>query len=1360
MNVNIPNTIIYDNKNGNDYEKLIYEIFGGSGREKECSGDAECSLHEKKNMILNFLYSDDNNENKNSNPRNLIEVYETKSNNDTNINGYKNNTQKNDYVFSFDGQAIFTDLIFTDFDQIGKKEISAFNFENFCDSFFTLFSTTNITDSDFDTELNFDYSHKKIDSNENKDGNEIKENTESGELSNAETQIKIIARNRSQEFEKVKRSLSEICEMKRLENADNIFYDKNSINNQENSLRNILTILSDIQYLTTEEINEVKIEIINIKNNNNFNNKKIMDFGSEILEKLRNVNDTEILHFDTFSSQNYILNNSIHEINETIFNLNNSTLHKIEMQNEENDILFTDLNEKNGNILANLTVLFSENNYLKESITLMKNEFNKIMEENNNNQTNLNSEIKSNFSSNLSLLEEKFEQNIGAFKIENKAEMNFLNNSITVLFDEKIKNTAEKNDLSNLLLSQLIDTVRANCTDNIENVTDFFVQSFDHFNLTLNSKIDNISNITNMKFDKIDQDNITLNELIIKNKNNFSTLNNSYNELIIFTNKTESNLNLAIIDIENIKLENNLNSIIRTNLSIVIENVKKNNLNNFNEINTRFINVNENLINLKNDINMNISLINDKNIQENENIYDKIINLNEKIEIFHNKSIQIGEENEELILFMKYQNSANLTEIVDNFSSRLFELNQNKSVELLIFKEFVSENNFNFNLNISKIENNINSLNDSIRVYISNESNSIIDKINYIDNNNNESMSELNHKIENSNSTMNAKIIDIQKILLDEIFMLSNYTEIELEIVKTDIGILNDNFTNFSEIVLKNFTDLDNKFEKNFIDFKNENLDNLVNISNYFSVNLNEIEKKMESEIVRISGENKKNKNLMTVENKENIEKINLDIEFLTNYFNQSLIDFNILNEQNNIEFNFNLTQLNSTIFENFNFIIFGQKNIQDKNNNNFLLLQETIDENERKLNEKNMITNSKIDEEISKNYQNISSEKIIIMNNFDEKLNILDQKLYFELNTTKEKNSVQHENLKNKIENTELAIKNTEILITNSISDLNQNYSNIFAKINIDREDFNQKQNEKIKISLELFQEKLFSSNEIRKFENEKLSKEIDTVLITSLKNEDFIQEMIINKTRSDIYLDILNEKNMNLNNLFDLFLNSTFPIAIEKISKFEILFENSQEEKLQYLDLILPKIIETYTDIIDNKIINTNDKLLLITNKVENKLLIDDKINSKNIEDIITINLNLNENKNSILDFRNEISLSNTKNTELKKEIEQMRTINNDNISKIKTENEKLISNLKENMEKIITKNEILEKKYIITETLMEEQNKKIKNLETELDFFRKNSATIESVDSLRKLLYDLQSNMVLHSSKVLDVLLKNNQ
>ena len=58
------------------------------------------------------------------------------------------------------------------------------------------------------------------------------------------------------------------------------------------------------------------------------------------------------------------------------------------------------------------------------------------------------------------------------------------------------------------------------------------------------------------------------------------------------------------------------------------------------------------------------------------------------------------------------------------------------------------------------------------------------------------------------------------------------------------------------------------------------------------------------------------------------------------------------------------------------------------------------------------------------------------------------------------------------------------------------------------------------------------------------------------------------------------------------------------------------------------------------------------------------------------------------------------------------------------------------------------------------MEEQNKKIKNLETELDFFRKNSATIESVDSLRKLLYDLQSNMVIHSSKVLDVLLKNNQ
>ena len=61
-------------------------------------------------------------------------------------------------------------------------------------------------------------------------------------------------------------------------------------------------------------------------------------------------------------------------------------------------------------------------------------------------------------------------------------------------------------------------------------------------------------------------------------------------------------------------------------------------------------------------------------------------------------------------------------------------------------------------------------------------------------------------------------------------------------------------------------------------------------------------------------------------------------------------------------------------------------------------------------------------------------------------------------------------------------------------------------------------------------------------------MSKEIDTVLLTSLKNEEFIQEIIINKTRSDIYLDILNEKNSNLNNLFNLFLNSTFPTAIEK--------------------------------------------------------------------------------------------------------------------------------------------------------------------------------------------------------------------
>jgi hypothetical protein len=44
----------------------------------------------------------------------------------------------------------------------------------------------------------------------------------------------------------------------------------------------------------------------------------------------------------------------------------------------------------------------------------------------------------------------------------------------------------------------------------------------------------------------------------------------------------------------------------------------------------------------------------------------------------------------------------------------------------------------------------------------------------------------------------------------------------------------------------------------------------------------------------------------------------------------------------------------------------------------------------------------------------------------------------------------------------------------------------------------------------------------------------------------------------------------------------------------------------------------------------------------------------------------------------------------------------------------------------------------------------------LETEVQNMRNNFASMESVDSLRKLLHDMQTSMITHSGKVLDVLL----
>jgi hypothetical protein len=44
----------------------------------------------------------------------------------------------------------------------------------------------------------------------------------------------------------------------------------------------------------------------------------------------------------------------------------------------------------------------------------------------------------------------------------------------------------------------------------------------------------------------------------------------------------------------------------------------------------------------------------------------------------------------------------------------------------------------------------------------------------------------------------------------------------------------------------------------------------------------------------------------------------------------------------------------------------------------------------------------------------------------------------------------------------------------------------------------------------------------------------------------------------------------------------------------------------------------------------------------------------------------------------------------------------------------------------------------------------------LETEVSNMRRDCASMDSVDSLRKLLHDMQTSMITHSGKVLDVLL----
>ena len=894
-------------------------------------------------------------------------------------------------------------------------------------------------------------------------------------------------------------------------------------------------------------------------------------------------------------------------LNENVIKFINEHSEKIiNLINNYSDIYYNNTQK----ILEPFSNLFD--NYLKKDLVEINNKIENYCEKNFN-------EIIENLNNNLfNILNEIFEQ----IKNEKNNNLNNINNELNSTISEIINNYVD--NIKNLIneTNKYINT----STSHINNL-----KSYQKISINFYYQIKEIFNNVNLVFNLFDKNLIN---------SNFKIENFIHNEIL--NNEELNNLFNKIDDIidilseSKIKLNDNfINN--EKNFRNIYKNIIKSLLNKINNFYNEFKS-NNYIINIENTINK-------LKVSFNED-YKKLIDLTEsKINYLNNYKIYFSDydkisllENETFhIKFISFKNNVieALNKITDDFILNNTELENNinlidKEIEILV------KNNDNNNLN------NIISLFEKIS-----SEKFINDYLNYFNFENNNNDNFLNKIINNYYSFIQENIISKYNKTIEEIInnSLNNYLELPENLIKkieyfsNKIDENSENLSNKIKFVLKEKINekilmlilkikntISNK--KNLIK-QNTNINQLNNFNKKcekYKNNLKLIKSNLNSKIDSIIS-NLNINNLL----KEKEKSLNSSIKSLTNNLINKFKDLFCSNEKSecsNAEINkMDIDDIDNykiiKLKENLNQILFtkfyinnlfnNKENLIELSNEKFFdLFKQNFNKKIFNIEIKKFFNNSN-NEEINNIKKEIESIKNIIKENFIKNYNFNNNEIINNIFN----NLFTNKNLKNLKENLNiLFINSMKFVREGKEKEINYYKNNKFY--------FNKNNKEKIENEF----------NKLIENYNNKLNENENNIKKNLTINEDFINNVLIEKIIEKINIDLNNYKN-DLLFKFSKYSGKNC-ILIENNFTIENIINNAMNEIINDYSLEIKKNIE------NNKENLINNYLKIITkyfNEFNNNFINNYKIYFDSYLNLLINNSENNNNNNEISSMTNLI-------------------------------------------------------------------------------------------------------------------------
>jgi hypothetical protein len=1077
--------------------------------------------------------------------------------------------------------------------------------------------------------------------------------------------------------------------------------------NTDSQFANISNIISDNITTLSNDItsnmdnitllNDTLLEQINIVNNSNimqslYNHRRL----SELNESLNlNIDELKIINIKNISDININLDN-INDIIQSII-VNISDIHS--------DILY-DLSSSNLELttLINDFTTNSSDNLTRNNAILVHvvGDINQTIVEEKENTKELIEKLSMNTNNSLIQLHYDFLYNLTN---SNENLTNYiLNNDIqnrNNLTDLKESFTTNISDLNDTILSE-ISLVH----NNIQSELNFTKSILLYKN---NAQDILIETLTNDIYVNATRDNVVMNDTInLVNSTLYNSLDLSNNLLIDEINTLNKSVALDIIELTDVdsNMKSQLDALhIDTNQSI------------------------SRLSSLLNDSFNNASISFQQQLDSNNiETTDKLLN----ISLFNNN----------------IWNSLNNTIKLINYG-----MNKNE-IEL---KDFINLNQVNMLLNVSELNRSTNEMNQVIKSLI--EMNSL--NINNLNSSLGKNITLLDLKMKNINELLQQEDNSIREQIHDKLLVTNDTMQFLNKSINNEISLIRkeerdssfniyNQITNVSILIGNEMNHMNNTLNSN-IDNMSKTTSNSILKAINDAININ---KTLVNEIIYVNNSILSYKNEMnqTLENQK--QQLSLDKQDLVRLelnVTNKIISLNKLISQSNTDNNDALINLETKISQNISNLSsnIGKKIIvaENKTNDQLNVLKVIIDrvikteqDDIKKLTNDLNITIDKLTSSIiaqmldHSNYINNSNSNTLnliqfsntnLKDNFTILSNDINKNMSdFHLNTVnslsnmKEHNTVLYDNLKERVGELYKEQMDTSKIVSNSL--ITQGVQAEITKALTDKIDLI---DSNLKTSNNDVQNLLLNTTTI--------SNSINVLSKNSLDHDSFRGVMnnkidLIDSSITDLESKYV--KSVELTNYLSKSVDDKYE-QFEKLNKeFKIDLDNINEDKNKISnDLNLIKVnVKDNTDgfeKLEKNIESLSKKVIIIEDK-----LTDNKVNYDNIIviiDNVTKKLNTNDNNDNI-------------SRELQKEYnKQMLILEEKNIE---------LQNKLEKQTLLATS----------AETLINSQEKRIAALENESLKIRADYASLESVDSLRKLLYEMQSNMVSHSSKVLDLII----